>query len=244
MKYQSVIVKLFSGLNPICLYFPTVAKTTIFDLKQIIFGRLLIDPDDQKLVTISGKYLKDSTRIFENDDVEFTTLTLKLPLYGGKGGFGSMLRAQGGKMASQKTTNFEACRDLNGRRLRTVNEAKRLADLLEKEPERERVRNDKIQRKIENGLKERQAKKIRFDDTEFLKQSEEMKEKVQVAVTEAVKNTTTTADNTTTTKVVASKNTTATATPTKSIHNNAFSMWDVEMTDSSDDDAEMTESDA
>ncbi|CAJ0651626.1 10775_t:CDS:2 [Entrophospora sp. SA101] len=171
MKYQSVIVKLFSGLNPICLYFPTVAKTTIFDLKQIIFGRLLIDPDDQKLVTISGKYLKDSTRIFENDDVEFTTLTLKLPLYGGKGGFGSMLRAQG---------------------------AKRLADLLEKEPERERVRNDKIQRKIENGLKERQAKKIRFDDTEFLKQSEEMKEKVQVAVTE----------------------------------------------DSSDDDAEMTESDA
>ncbi|CAJ0910142.1 9033_t:CDS:2 [Entrophospora sp. SA101] len=180
MKYQSVIVKLFSGLNPICLYFPTVAKTTIFDLKQIIFGRLLIDPDDQKLVTISGKYLKDSTRIFENDDVEFTTLTLKLPLYGGKGGFGSMLRAQGAKRLDIRCIIYA------------------LADLLEKEPERERVRNDKIQRKIENGLKERQAKKIRFDDTEFLKQSEEMKEKVQVAVTE----------------------------------------------DSSDDDAEMTESDA
>nr|CAG8560343.1 9147_t:CDS:1 [Entrophospora candida] len=125
MIYQSVIVKLFSGMKPLCLFFPAVAKTTIFDLKQIIFGRLLVEPKNQKLITISGICLNDSTRIFENDDVEFTTLTLKLPLYGGKGGFNTMLRAQGEQTASQKTTNFEACRGLNGGRLRTVNEAKR-----------------------------------------------------------------------------------------------------------------------
>lgn len=35
------------------------------------------------------------------------------PLRGGKGGFGSLLRASG-RVA--KTTNFDACRDLSGRR--------------------------------------------------------------------------------------------------------------------------------
>jgi hypothetical protein len=48
-----------------------------------------------------------------------------LRLRGGKGGFGSMLRAQGGRMSSQKTTNFESCRDLSGRRLKTINSAKK-----------------------------------------------------------------------------------------------------------------------
>lgn len=42
---------------------------------------------------------------------------------GGKGGFGSMLRAIGAQI--EKTTNREACRDLSGRRLRDINEEKR-----------------------------------------------------------------------------------------------------------------------
>jgi hypothetical protein len=46
-------------------------------------------------------------------------------LLGGKGGFGSMLRAQGGRMSSKKSTNFDACRDLSGRRLKTVKDAKK-----------------------------------------------------------------------------------------------------------------------
>ncbi|KAJ1498832.1 hypothetical protein HMI56_004750 [Coelomomyces lativittatus] len=53
-------------------------------------------------------------------------------LMGGKGGFGSMLRAQGGRMSSKKSTNFDACRDLNGRRLKTVKEAKKLCLAQEK----------------------------------------------------------------------------------------------------------------
>mmetsp|Transcript_21695 Transcript_21695/g.88468 ORF Transcript_21695/g.88468 Transcript_21695/m.88468 type:complete len:392 (-) Transcript_21695:1959-3134(-) len=43
---------------------------------------------------------------------------------GGKGGFGSMLRGQG---AAKKTTNFTACRDLSGRRLRASENQERLA---------------------------------------------------------------------------------------------------------------------
>ena len=44
-------------------------------------------------------------------------------LVGGKGGFGSMLRAIGAQI--EKTTNHEACRDLSGRRMRDVNNEKK-----------------------------------------------------------------------------------------------------------------------
>jgi hypothetical protein len=46
-------------------------------------------------------------------------------LLGGKGGFGSQLRAAGGRMSSRKTGNNASCRDLNGRRLSTVKEAQK-----------------------------------------------------------------------------------------------------------------------
>lgn len=43
-------------------------------------------------------------------------------LRGGKGGFGAMLRSMGKSSGSRATTNFGACRDLHGRRLRHVNQ--------------------------------------------------------------------------------------------------------------------------
>lgn len=43
-------------------------------------------------------------------------------LKGGKGGFGAMLRSMGKGAGCKPTTNFGACRDLNGRRLRHVNQ--------------------------------------------------------------------------------------------------------------------------
>lgn len=39
-------------------------------------------------------------------------------LLGGKGGFGSLLRSMNPK--KKGTENFEACRDLSGRRLRNI----------------------------------------------------------------------------------------------------------------------------
>lgn len=45
-----------------------------------------------------------------------------LRVVGGKGGFGSNLRSMGARAATKETTNFEACRDLEGRRLRTVHD--------------------------------------------------------------------------------------------------------------------------
>lgn len=68
------------------------------------------------------------------------TLEVRMGIKGGKGGFGSMLRAQGGKMSSNRNgeENNDSCRDLNGRRLSTVKQARQLALYLSTQAERER----------------------------------------------------------------------------------------------------------
>ena len=57
-------------------------------------------------------------------------LRLTPRIRGGKGGFGSQLRAAGGRMSSQKTSNNDSCRDLSGRRLSTIKEAKKYVAIL------------------------------------------------------------------------------------------------------------------
>ena len=47
-------------------------------------------------------------------------------LKGGKGGFGTLLKGQSKQAGAKLTTNFGACRDLSGRRLRHVNDEIRL----------------------------------------------------------------------------------------------------------------------
>ncbi|KAF2365398.1 Sde2 N-terminal domain [Trinorchestia longiramus] len=96
-----------------------------------------------------------------------TTVTLALP--GGKGGFGSMLRAIGAQI--EKTTNKEACRDLSGRRLRDINQEKKLKEALEKRKEKERERLDKRKKKFE-ALKEQP--RHTFNDDSFYKEQEEI----------------------------------------------------------------------
>jgi hypothetical protein len=58
----------------------------------------------------------------------------------------------------------------------------RLADFVEQEPERKRKQKEQLKAKIEEGLKEREPKKIRFDDLEFVKDHEKNLEDVKDAV--------------------------------------------------------------
>ena len=71
-----------------------------------------------------GRQLRDTKAISEYGIGRDSTLYLVLRLLGGKGGFGALLRS--GARGS-KTENFDACRDLSGRRLRHVNADKQLA---------------------------------------------------------------------------------------------------------------------
>ncbi|KAJ9050871.1 hypothetical protein DSO57_1010210 [Entomophthora muscae] len=107
-------------------------------------------------------------------------------LLGGKGGFGSMLRAQGGRMNSKKSTNNDACRDLSGRRLKTVRTAERLAEYQEGEAQRAKIQKEELEKRIAKKLKVPVKRKILFDDNEYLEQSEQLKLGVRSAVNQAV----------------------------------------------------------
>lgn len=87
----------------------------------------------------------------------FLPLRLSAPLVGGKGGFGSQLRAAGGRMSSRKKRqNAElatgSARNLDGRRLRTVTEAKNLATYLATRPEMERKEKEERRKRWEQVI--------------------------------------------------------------------------------------------
>lgn len=83
-------------------------------------------------ISMNGMILGDGvilSSIASDSDTTGSDHSLQLPIlrahfpmiYGGKGGFGAMLRAKAKEKSSKPTVDFGACRDLNGRRLRHVN---------------------------------------------------------------------------------------------------------------------------
>ena len=108
--------------------FGLVSKTWIVSESSKDLKIQLELPEGIKLYR-NGKLIEDND-IFEQNDV----IEIVGGLLGGKGGFGSMLRALGNQI--QKTTNKEACRDLSGRRLRDINEEKRMKSFVSKQADR------------------------------------------------------------------------------------------------------------
>lgn len=163
---------------------------TVRDVKRLVAQRLAVEASDFRLLRWpSSRDLLDDElfcplgKAAEVPAFENTFLVdVAFRLRGGKGGFGSNLRAMGGRMSSQKATNNDACRDLQGRRLKTVNEAKKLADYAEQEAERKRQEKERLEKKIAEGLKEPEKKKIRFDDAQFVADHEKVRDDVKDAV--------------------------------------------------------------
>lgn len=52
----------------------------------------------------------------------FCNVRVRSGIIGGKGGFGTLLKGQSRQAGAKATTNFDACRDLQGRRLKHVND--------------------------------------------------------------------------------------------------------------------------
>ena len=97
-----------------------------------------------------------------------------------------MLRALGAQI--EKTTNKEACRDLQGRRLRDVNDEKRLKDFVSKKAEREQEEKAKKEARLEKLRRLANGEnKHEFNDPEYFKQREEISDRVHDAVEEAFK---------------------------------------------------------
>lgn len=104
---------------------------------------------------------------------------LAFRLIGGKGGFGSMLRAIGAQI--EKTTNREACRDLSGRRLRDINEEKRLKTWLDGQKDRDQEAEEKRKKKIE---KLQTRPKHEFKDEQYEQSRSELTQNISESVEE------------------------------------------------------------
>ncbi|CAD6993886.1 protein SDE2 homolog [Ceratitis capitata] len=128
-------------------------------------------------------YLEQNGRRLMQGDIISGVAHCRLRIFGGKGGFGSMLRAIGAQI--EKTTNREACRDLSGRRLRDINEEKRVKAVLEKMGDLERESQERKKRKIEKLLS---VPKHDFKDVEYEEARAKLADKVNSAVEEGLKN--------------------------------------------------------
>ncbi|XP_011181055.1 splicing regulator SDE2 [Zeugodacus cucurbitae] len=144
------------------------------DIKQLISQKCGLLPNEI--------YLEKNGRRLTLDDKISGVAQCRVCILGGKGGFGSMLRAIGAQI--EKTTNREACRDLSGRRLRDINEEKRLKAVLEKMGDLERESQERKKRKIEKLLS---VPKHDFKDAEYEDARAKLEDKVNSAVEEGLK---------------------------------------------------------
>ena len=168
----NVLLDSFPGLSlPPTLCMPLPASATLADLFSSIRHVLPASlPASTRLILTSTSntpiYDSPSTTIAELCHYApcqhvptgfFLPLRLSAPLVGGKGGFGSQLRAAGGRMSSRKKRqNAElatgSARNLDGRRLRTITEAKNLATYLATKPEMERKEKEERRKRWEQVI--------------------------------------------------------------------------------------------
>ncbi|KAL2461490.1 Ubiquitin-like superfamily protein [Abeliophyllum distichum] len=117
---------------------------------------------------------------------------LLLRLRGGKGGFGSLLRGAATKAGQKKTNNFDACRDMSGRRLRHVNAEKKLEEWRAVAGERklEKMAEDYIKKRAKEAVKK--GKNGKGDSSEkyvakYREDSAKCMEEVERSVRESIK---------------------------------------------------------
>ncbi|XP_022909706.2 splicing regulator SDE2 [Onthophagus taurus] len=157
------------------IVFEVNSKTSLNDIKTKISSTFNINSNDFYLVQ-NGKILNNTPYSTSKIDVVFR-------LVGGKGGFGSMLRAIGAQI--EKTTNREACRDLSGRRLRDINEEKRLKKWIEQQAEREQEAADKKQKKLERLCEK--PKLSAFKDEAYDRMRSELPEIIEDSIAQGMK---------------------------------------------------------
>ncbi|KAJ7685307.1 telomere stability and silencing-domain-containing protein [Mycena polygramma] len=210
----SLLISTFAPFPTLSLTVPS--ETSLECLLPLLRGRYPSLPPSITLSTHNGVLpsLDSPVSSLQSDGSSLITLRLTPRLLGGKGGFGSQLRAAGGRMSSQKTSNNDSCRDLSGRRLNTIKEAKKLVEYLESEPERLKAKADAQKAKLEAlerklGIEPPSktgapvagpskpsesgeeppvlaGRKHRFDDTEYLEQSRDLVDGVKSAVSAAL----------------------------------------------------------
>ncbi|XP_047055089.1 replication stress response regulator SDE2-like [Lolium rigidum] len=144
-QYQ-IQVRLLDGRTR-CLQFPSPTLTGS-TLLHTISALTHIPPTSLRLVT-GRRTISPTTTLL----APFPSASTLLRLRGGKGGFGSLLRGAASKAGQKKTSNFDACRDINGRRLRHVNAERRLEEWRAEAGDRrlERLAEDFLKKKAKEA---------------------------------------------------------------------------------------------
>ncbi|PSS24220.1 hypothetical protein CEY00_Acc09216 [Actinidia chinensis var. chinensis] len=183
--YQ-IYVKLLDGKHRALNF--TYPSIPILSIKTRIREITGVPIDAQRLVT-GTKHLEDSSILRPLDGTHgYPAVHLLLRLRGGKGGFGSLLRGAATKAGQKKTNNFDACRDMSGRRLRHVNAEKKLEEWKAEAEERrlEKIADDFIKKKVKavkkgggSGDADKYVQKYREDSAKCM-------EEVEKSVREAI----------------------------------------------------------
>lgn len=192
----TVIVNSIKGQN---IAFTTPKDASLTSLYEALYERApWIQKSPYILTTNSRRAVRHAeepvSTLLSSPADTFLSLRLTVPLCGGKGGFGSILRAQGGRMSSRKKKNQAdanaSSRNLDGRRLRTVAEAKTLAEYLAIKPEMEQREKDERRKRWEDIVASTERKQEELQnaggkarlDGKWLEDKEEAENKTKEAI--------------------------------------------------------------
>lgn len=200
----NVLVTSFEGLGlPKLLCIPIVGSTSVKEFETQLSYHLHQVPSRLILTTtsrreVSGCLASPISSLLSCSNDTFLPLRLSTELCGGKGGFGSQLRAAGGRMSSRRKKNQgdsnSSNRNLDGRRLRTVAEAKALAEYLALKPDMDKMEKEARRNRWEHvielaEMREAEARtltKARVD-MQWSTDKEEVEEKTREAVLQALR---------------------------------------------------------
>lgn len=137
----SQIITYVDGL-PTVLLLTVLPICTAADFEAALFLRLGVAggaTPPPRLRLLSGGFPLPRDVPFSAAAHPIIRARLPCALPGGKGGFGANLRAQGRTAKAKRTSDFSHCRDLNGRRLKSVNDEARLRKWLSRDETEKRV---------------------------------------------------------------------------------------------------------
>ncbi|KAJ5905187.1 uncharacterized protein N7473_002103 [Penicillium subrubescens] len=205
----NVLLSSFPGLSlPSTLSFALPSVASVSDLTDKVSSylptslsleRLILTTTNNKQIFASPASLQSLISSDNGSANTILPIRLSAPMCGGKGGFGSQLRAAGGRMASKRKRNQgdnnSSSRNLDGRRLRTVNEAKALAEYLAVKPEMDKQEKEERRRRWQAVVEmaEKRQDEIKNGggkqkiDGQWMDDKEEMNEKAREAVLLAMK---------------------------------------------------------
>ena len=210
--YANILLSAFGGLGvPATVSFALPSSSTFCDLTKSVEARipalstiglrLVLSTTDGTRLTPSTAPLSSllSPHIDRDASAESTTLLplrLSALLPGGKGGFGSQLRAQGGRMSSRKRRNqdpsMSLSRDLNGRRVRTMTQAKNISTYRRLKAEQEKKERDERHKRWQDivDAADRKEQEIRSGkgarvDGKWADAKEEVEDRTRDAVVQA-----------------------------------------------------------